>query len=251
MKKVSALKLPFYISDASFQLPDRLCASTWLEHIPFAFWLTEALKPKLFVELGTYFGASYFAFCQEIQRNRTDCKCYAIDTWKGDEHSGYYEDHVFHSVREHNQKKYPSFSTLIRSTFDDSIQYFEDATIDLLHIDGFHTYEEVKGDFGKWLPKLSSTAVVLFHDINVKEKDFGVYKLWEELKQEYRYFDFFHGYGLGVLAVGKTFPPALNDLFSLGAESKTTDFVRRYFSRLGSGINYLFLYEDQVRSTKQ
>jgi|GEM_PF-2190910 len=46
--------------------------SAWIQHIPFAYFLVEMLKPKLFVELGTHYGNSYFASCQAIfQSTRT------------------------------------------------------------------------------------------------------------------------------------------------------------------------------------
>src|ERR1700760_1482815 len=38
----------------------------WREHIPFAFLLIDLLRPATLVELGTYYGDSYCAFCQAV-----------------------------------------------------------------------------------------------------------------------------------------------------------------------------------------
>src|SRR5215218_6240214 len=172
--------------ESFFLSPDFLEISAWTEHIPFAFWIIEVLKPGTVVELGVHTGTSYFSFCQAVKRFNTNTVCYGIDTWQGDEHAGFYDQELFGKVAAYNSNQFSRFSTLIRSTFDEANAYFIDGTIDLLHIDGLHTYEAVKHDFETWLPKLSTNAVVLFHDINVRERNFGVFKFWEELKQQYR-----------------------------------------------------------------
>jgi hypothetical protein len=59
-----------------------------------------------------------------------------------------------------------AFFTLIRSTVDAALPHFADQTIDLLHIDGCHDYEQIKCHFAAWRPKLPDRGVVLFLDTN-------------------------------------------------------------------------------------
>lgn len=172
----------------------RIAPSTWIGHTPFAMFLTEIMRPKVIVELGTYYGTSFCSFCQAVDQLKLKTKCYAIDTWKGDPQSGLYGDEVLTDLRNYHDRLYGKFSRLIQSTFDEAIIHFEDKSIDLLHIDGFHTYEEVKKDFEKWQPKTSDQAIILFHDINVKEKDFGVWQFWKEVQSNYLNFEFIHSH---------------------------------------------------------
>lgn len=179
--------------------------NAWVGHLPFAAWVIQEISPKIFVELGTHTGNSYFAFCQSVAETGISTKCFAVDTWQGDDHAGRYNDEVFAGVNAQNESHYANFSKLLRMTFDSAASYFANESIDLLHIDGLHTYEAVRHDFESWLPKLAPGAVVLFHDTNVRERNFGVWKLWEELQARYpSNLEFFHSHGLGVLQLDNT-----------------------------------------------
>ena len=96
--------------------------ASWSGHLPFAHDLIAAVRPSLLVELGTHYGESYFAMCQAVQENAVSCKCYAIDTWKGDEHAGSYDESVFEEVNEYNEDNYAAFSKLLRTTFDAALR---------------------------------------------------------------------------------------------------------------------------------
>ncbi len=193
----SLLSLPLRRFSPKRYRPGNL--GTWSGHLPFASDLVHELRPNLLVELGTHYGESYFGFCQAVEESGADCRCFAVDTWRGDEHAGFYEEPVYAEVNEYNQQQYARFSALVRSTFDEASTQFAPDSIDLLHIDGLHTYEAVKHDFETWFPKVKPGGVVLLHDVNVRHANFEVWRLWEELAREYGHFCFPHWWGLGVL----------------------------------------------------
>jgi glycosyltransferase involved in cell wall biosynthesis len=219
------------------EYPARLVEpSAWVGHIPFALWLIGALKPRTVVELGVHTGNSYCAFLQAIHALGLDTRCFGIDHWQGDPHAGHYDDEVYHELRAYHDPLYGTFSTLLRSSFEEAVQYFSDGSVDLLHIDGFHTHEAVSADFQAWLPKVSSRGIALFHDTNVRERRFGIWRFWEELTFRYPHFEFLHCHGLGIVYLGSE--PLTGPLKTLFA-AKTfaeRDGIQNYFARLGTSV---------------
>jgi O-antigen biosynthesis protein len=208
--------------------------SAWKEHIPFGMMLVDMVRPRVLVELGTHSGESYCAFCQAVRELRLATRCYAIDTWKGDPHTGTYGPETLAELREHHDALYGGFSRLIQSTFDEALAHFDDGSIDLLHLDGHHTYASVRHDFESWLPKLSPRAVIILHDTNVREQDFGVWRFWEEVSGRYPSLEFPFCHGLGLLAVGERVPTALSSFLSTKQAKPAA--VDSFFHRLGQHI---------------
>ncbi len=227
--------LAAFVLPIALELPRRLTrVASWHEHIPFGMNLVAALRPRTLVELGTHAGDSYCGFCQAVLASGLATGCFAVDTWRGDPQAGEYGPEVLADLRAHHDPLYGGFSRLVESTFDDAVQHFEDGSIDLLHVDGLHTYEAVRHDFETWRPKLSASAVVLFHDTNVHERDFGVARFWAEVRSAYLSFEFTHGHGLGVLAVGSDRPSALEPLLAAGDHDARE--VRDLFFALGQRV---------------
>ncbi len=220
--------------DPIFLRPARIGVdSAWYGHLPFASWLTQALRPSLLVELGTHAGVSYAAFCEAVLRAGLPTRCFAVDRWTGDEHAGFYDEQVFAELLTFHDARYGAFSRLLRASFDEALPGFADGSIDLLHIDGRHRLDDVAGDYRSWLPKLSPQAVVLFHDTNVRAADFGVWQFWAEMRGRHPSFEFLHGHGLGVLAPGTAPPAALAPLFDLSHDPAATVRLRDRFALLG------------------
>ncbi len=213
---------------------------SWSGHLAFASDLIAATQPGLIVELGTHWGEAYFTFCQIVEERGLNSLCYAVDHWLGDEHAGHYGEEVFEDVRQYNERYYSQFSYLLRSSFDGAVSQFGDASIELLHIDGLHTYEAASHDFHTWLPKVKPGGIVLLHDICPKHEDFGVWRLWDEIKAELpNTFEFHHSWGLGVVRKpgGASTSPLLQFLFS--DSTPVREEIRRRYVIYASHLEHL------------
>ena len=93
----------------------------------------------------------------------------------------------------------------------DSISKLWKTPIDILHIDGLHTYEAVKNDFTNWSPFVKEEGIVLFHDIAVQS--FGVKEFFRELTGGYKLF-FLHSAGLGIFTRNKDLRDKIMNAFS-------------------------------------
>lgn len=200
--------------------------TAWGGHIPFMFCLIKYFRPRTYVELGTHNGASFFAVCQAIKEFDISCYPTAIDLWHGDEHAGKYDESVYENFVWLFQNMYPGIGGFLRKDFNKAVTDFADESIDLLHIDGLHSYEAVKNDYDTWLPKVSKNGVILFHDTLVKERGFGVWRLWDEIKDKYCSFNFTHTHGLGVIALGTA---STNRLIPLLDEINKIESLRNSF----------------------
>lgn len=224
------------ITSAAFLEPHHFSVpAPWAGHIPFASWLVTTQRPEILVELGTYSGISYLSFCQAIKEQRLSTRAFAVDTWEGDAHAGAYDETIYQNIKRAHDPHYVGFSNLLRMTFDEALAQFENGSVDLLHIDGLHTYEAVRHDFETWLPKLSARGVVLFHDTNVYRDDFGVHRLWAELSANYPCLHFPHSNGLGVLLVGPNQPAELVGLCNPDLEDMQA-LTRTWFATLGARL---------------
>lgn len=193
-------------------------------------------------------GESYFAFCQAIAETDLTCSACAVDTWRGDQHTRPYDEVVFAEVNAHNQQHYSQFSTLLRLTFDDANKHFNDETIDLLHIDGAHTYEAASHDFHTWWPKVRPGGVAILHDSFERRWDFGVWRVLEDArKTDLPVAEFTHSHGLGVIAK----PPVKgNENVAAAIVTAHGDLLRqmrKYYEVCAGNLQARYLLDKQTR----
>jgi hypothetical protein len=121
-----------------------------------------------------------------------------IDWFRGDAHTG--ERDVQREAlalgnlltREH---QYPNTVRIWRTSFDEAAEALS-GPIDVLHIDGLHTYDAISGDLKKWLPKLSVGGIVVMHGTRALSRDVG---RWFD-KLDYPKIRLEHSTGLGILS---------------------------------------------------
>jgi hypothetical protein len=223
------------IVDTLFYIPKYVVYSAWTGHIPFMYHLLKMLKPNRYVELGVHLGGSFLTVCDAVQKYFLNCEAYGIDNWEGDIHAGIYEgDRIYRDLL-NKIKEYP-FARLLRYDFDEANNRFQDGSIDLLNIDGCHRYGDVFNDFKLWFPMLTSRGVILFHDISVYERNFGVWQLWNDIKGGFPHIEFHHSYGLGVLLVGQDIP---NELLNFVSRFNSDNLFRSIYMKLCENLSPL------------
>ena len=161
--------------------------SAWLLH-----GLTRSLKPEVCVEIGSARGKSACFVGRALAENGKG-KLYAIDphmptSWN-DENSV----DTF-GILSANLERLGliSYVEIIRKTSAEAVEGW-DRKIDLLFIDGDHTYEGVKTDWDLFMPFVSEFGIVVFHDTiwaikaasgeQAIRDDMGVPRFVEELRR--------------------------------------------------------------------
>jgi len=234
--------------------------SPWGGHRNFAYDYIANVKPDVVVELGTHYGSSFFAFLQAVEDGLSpNTQIYGIDAWgvvpgnkwTETEYKTDVYDVFLKTLATYNSKAYP-----LRMFFDEALNKFEDKSIDLLHIDGTHTYEAVKHDYESWLPKLKDDGVVLFHDISKTSylHENSSPQFWDELKtNENHTLEFDHCYGLGILCkndklknIDLSYYQKLNNLYDV----ENRDALRKNYFRLKDNNSYISFLKDQVQNWK-
>jgi predicted O-methyltransferase YrrM len=183
---------------------DLLSYAPWSGHRNFAYDFMNYYRPKVLVELGSHYGCSAFAFAQAAKDFKLDTKLCFVDTWQGDDFTKKYNNDVYTVFSKTVEECYKEQNiNMLRKTFDEAVADFEDGSINVLHIDGSHYYDDVKRDFETWLPKVASDGIIILHDISsdiVLGDVMGSYKYWNELQQKYHYtYSFDFSWGLGII----------------------------------------------------
>lgn len=121
-------------------------------------------KATTVLEVGSYKGASAVCFAKG---SPVASKIYCIDTWDNRSMSeGQYD--TFDTFK-NNTLKFSSQIIPVRGNSCDVISSLSDLKIDILFLDGDHSYDAVLNDFTNYFPLLRKDGYLLMHDVGWAE----------------------------------------------------------------------------------
>ena len=115
-------------------------------------------KRSVILEIGSYLGASSSFLALGAQKNNS--KVYCCDTWKNDTMTEGPRDTFKEFLS--NTKQLPKIIPLKGRSEDIGKDFTE--KIDLLFIDGDHSYQGVRTDLITWLPHTKKGTILVMHD---------------------------------------------------------------------------------------
>jgi len=152
--------------------------------------LIEFLKSKKMntvVEIGTATGGTFYVLCQVAP---PEAHIISIDLPGGPFGGGYdlNDAHIFKTYAKKGQTIYliPKDSH-DGATKKDLLDRLKGKKIDVLFIDGDHSYQGVKKDFEMYEPLVEKGGIIIFHDIckHATAPECQVDKFWNEIKDKY------------------------------------------------------------------
>lgn len=161
----------------------------WFDFKNFYNFIVENFDNATFVEIGTWKGKSLMYLAEKVKESGKNIKIIGIDTFEGSESTPTMGDNVemqsissdyLYETYLKNIEPLKDIITTIRGDSRVVYKQFADQSIDVLFIDGDHSYEAVKKDIELWFPKVKIGGIISGHDYT-ELYGYGVVKAVKEL----------------------------------------------------------------------
>jgi cephalosporin hydroxylase len=161
------------------------------------------LKPQTVLEIGTHRGGTLYLWARMAQ---PDAILISIDLPGGKFGGGYspFRTPIYRRFAQERQKLHLMRANSHHpSTIAETKRLLSGHPVDLLFIDGDHTYEGVKKDWEMYSPLVRSGGLIVFHDVAGNYEDTQVKTFWDEIKMNHPHREYMTHpeklYGIGVL----------------------------------------------------
>ena len=161
-------------------------------------------KPRAIMEIGTLRGGSLFALCRLADPSAT---IISLDLPRGPFGGGYawYQIPLFRGFAGSDQALF-----LIRGNSHDPASEEKvraalgGKQLDVLFIDGDHTYDGVKRDFAMYSPFVKRGGLIIFHDIVEHPAETGceVSRFWKEIRPDFQHLEIISDPSQGWAGIG-------------------------------------------------
>jgi predicted O-methyltransferase YrrM len=152
----------------------------------------EAESPRVVLEIGTCSGGTLWALCRVAA---PDARIVSVDLPGGPSSGGTVVEptvlgtYVLPTQRSHffrGDSHRPEIREAVRETLTSA------GPVDLLMIDGDHTYDGVKQDFEDYAPFVRDGGLIVFHDIlhHPKVPACQVDRFWQEIRARYHHVEY-------------------------------------------------------------
>ena len=148
----------------------------WFEYPTFyRICLDDVPDNGIMVEVGSWMGRSTSCMGELIKNSNKNVKFFAVDTWEGSWDEPWQKE-VVENIKQHNSSLFDLFKNNlkncgvdeyiipIQSTSLEAAELFEDNSLDFVHIDAAHDYENVIADIRAWYPKVKPGGLITGDD---------------------------------------------------------------------------------------
>ena len=147
--------------------------------------LIAAMKPKAVLEIGTAMGGTLLLMCRLSDPKAT---IVSLDLPKEGFTYRRYRVPIFKSLTKNGQKLHLlTADSHLEEVKNRVAGLLDGRSLDVLFVDGDHSYDGVRSDFEMYSPLVRRGGMVIFHDIveHSPDKCSEVSRFWNEIKQQH------------------------------------------------------------------
>jgi len=160
-------------------------------------------NPKTILEIGTAGGGTLFLFSQVAHKDAILISIDLPETVYGESYPKW-KAHLYNTSVKPTQTLFLIKANSHQTKTLRKIQHILGKNkLDLLFIDGDHSYKGVKQDFQMYAPLVKENGIIVFHDIvKVPDENMNVNKFWNEIKTEFNYKEIVDDWNQGKCGIG-------------------------------------------------